>query len=177
MKKRAIFLIVLIIIFGVGISFFMYFPKNIENALNRIKYPFEVGEILASQQIDENLTAVIYTNKEEKSNLQNAIVRKRGIFYDVIETNGSVHIEKPKQLESGQLRTQVLISWYDKSDKYVIMAVAYDEDVSTITYLNQELIQLNVNGYRLFWGYGIGEYDEMLHMFDKNGNCLEQIKE
>ena len=140
-------------------------------------YPFEVGEILASQQIDENLTAVIYTNKEEKSNLQNAIVRKRGIFYDVIETNGSVHIEKPKQLESGQLRTQVLISWYDKSDKYVIMAVAYDEDVSTITYLNQELIQLNVNGYRLFWGYGIGEYDEMLHMFDKNGNCLEQIKE
>ena len=125
MKKRAIFLIVLIIIFGVGISFFMYFPKSIENALNRIKYPFEVGEILASQQIDENLTAVIYTNKEEKSNLQNAIVRKRGIFYDVIETNGSVHIEKPKQLESGQLRTQVLISWYDKSDKYVIMAVAY----------------------------------------------------
>jgi len=67
MKKRAIFLIVLIIIFGVGISFFMYFPKSIENALNRIKYPFEVGEILASQQIDENLTAVIYTNKEEKS--------------------------------------------------------------------------------------------------------------
>ena len=66
MKKRAIFLIVLIIIFGVGISFFMYFPKSIENALNRIKYPFEVGEILASQQIDENLTAVIYTNKEEK---------------------------------------------------------------------------------------------------------------
>ena len=176
MKKRANFLIVLIIIFGVGISFFMYFPKSIENALNRIKYPFEVGEILASQQIDENLTAVIYTNKEEKSNLQNAIVRKRGIFYDVIETNGSVHIEKPKQLESGQLRTQVLISWYDKSDKYVIMAVAYDEDVSTITYLNQELIQLNVNGYRLFLGYGIGEYDEM-HMFDKNGNCLEQIKE
>ena len=40
MKKRAIFLIVLIIIFGVGISFFMYFPKSIENALNRIKYPF-----------------------------------------------------------------------------------------------------------------------------------------
>ena len=149
--------------------------SNLETTLI-YAYPFEVGEILASQQIDENLTAVIYTNKEEKSNLQNAIVRKRGIFYDVIETNGSVHIEKPKQLESGQLRTQALISWYDKSDKYVIMAVAYDEDVSTITYLNQELIQLNVNGYRLFWGYGIGEYDEM-HMFDKNGNCLEQIKE
>ena len=131
MKKRAIFLIVLIIIFGVGISFFMYFPKSIENALNRIKYPFEVGEILASQQIDENLTAVIYTNKEEKSNLQNAIVRKRGIFYDVIETNGSVHIEKPKQLESGQLRTQVLISWYDKSDKYGIYHYLFKPRVDT----------------------------------------------
>ena len=29
MKKRAIFLIVLIIIFGVGISFFMYFPNHL----------------------------------------------------------------------------------------------------------------------------------------------------
>lgn len=176
MKKRAIFLIVLIIIFGVGISFFMYFPKSIENALNRIKYPFEVGEILASQQIDENLTAVIYTNKEEKSNLQNTIVRKRGIFYDVIETNGSVHIEKPKQLESGQLRTQVLISWYDKSDKYVVMAVAYDEDVAAITYQNQELTPLDINGYHLFYGTGTGKY-EVYELFDQEGNRLEHIKE
>lgn len=176
MKKRAIFLIVLIIIFGVGISFFMYFPKSIENALNRIKYPFEVGEILASQQIDENLTAVIYTNKEEKSNLQNAIVRKRGIFYDVIETNGSVHIEKPKQLESGQLRTQALISWYDKSDKYVVMAVAYDEDVAAITYQNQELTPLDINGYHLFYGTGTGKY-EVYELFDQEGNRLEHIKE
>ena len=114
MKKRAIFLIVLIIIFGVGISFFMYFPESIENALNRIKYPFEVGEILASQQIDENLTAVIYTNKEEKSNLQNAIVRKRGIFYDVIETNQSnlnrVNLE-PKYWFLGMIKVINMLLW------------------------------------------------------------------
>ena len=65
MKKRAIFLIVLIIIFGVGISFFMYFPKSIENALNRIKYPFEVGEILASQQIDE-ISPLLYIRTKKK---------------------------------------------------------------------------------------------------------------
>ena len=56
------------------------------------------------------------------------------------------------------------------------MAVGYDEDVSTITYLNQELMQLNVNGYRLFFGYGVGEY-EIYELFDKNGNRLEHIKE
>ena len=81
------------------------------------------------------------------------------------------------ELIAEQLITPFHATAADIGKTYVIMAVAYDEDVSTITYLNQELIQLNVNGYRLFWGYGIGEYDEMLHMFDKNGNCLEQIKE
>ena len=70
----------------------------------------------------------------------------------------------------------MLISWYNKSDKYVVMAVAYDEDVSRITYFNQELMQLNVNGYRLFYGYGIGEY-EVYELFDENGNRLEHIKE
>lgn len=166
----------LIILFSAGIGFFIYFPKSIETALSRIEYPFEVGEILATQQIGENLTAVIYTNKEEKDNFQNAIVRKNSIFYDVIDRNGSLYMEKPKQLESGELRAQVLISWYDRSDKYVVMAVAYDEDVFTITHLNQELMQLNVNGYRLFWGYGIGEY-ELYELFDRNGNRLEHIKE
>ena len=62
---------------------FIYFPTSIEIALSRIKYPFEVGEVLATQQIGENLTTVIYTNKEEKDKLQNAIVRKKGVFYNV----------------------------------------------------------------------------------------------
>ncbi len=185
MKKRNIIYLVLIIFLGMGIGSFMYFPKNMEAALSRIKPPFEVGEVLATQQIGEDLTAVIYTNTEEKDRLQNAIVRKNGIFYDVIGTNGSIHIEKPKQLESGELRSQALISWYDKSDNYVIMAAAYDEDVSAITYQNQELIRLDVNGYRLFYGYGIGENEvyelldknEVYELLDKNGNRLEHIKE
>lgn len=80
MKKRAIFLIVLIIIFGVGISFFMYFPKSIENALNRIKYPFEVGEILASQQIDENLTAVIYEQRRKKQSSKHHCTKARHLL-------------------------------------------------------------------------------------------------
>lgn len=70
----------------------------------------------------------------------------------------------------------MLISWYDKSDKYVVIAVAYDEDVVSIIYPDQELEQLNVNGYRLFYGFGIGEY-EVYELLDKNGNRLEHIKE
>ena len=176
MRKKTIILFILIFLFSAGIISFIYFPKSIETALSRIQHPFEVGEILATQQIEENLTAVIYTNKEEKDRLQNALVRKKGIFYDVIETNGSIQIEKPKQLESGEPIAGELVSWYDKSDKCVVMAVAYDEDVSAITYRKQELIQLNANGCRIFWGYGIGEY-EMSELFDKSGNRLEHIKE
>ncbi len=51
--------------------------------------------------------------------------------------NGFLNIEIPQKLDSGDLRTQVLVSWYDKSDKYVVMAVAYDEDVAAITYQNE----------------------------------------
>lgn len=176
MKKRAIIFIVLIIFLSAGISSFIYFPKSIETALSRIKYPFEVGDVFAMEAIDDDLTFVLYRNKTKDDRLQNALLRKQGPFYEVIEQNGSVNLEIPKQLKSGELRAEILISWYDKSDKYVIMAVARDEEVGTIIYRGQELMQLNVNGYRLFWGYGIGEY-EMHELFDKDGNRLEHIKE
>lgn len=176
MKKSKIIIIGLIILIGMTISYFIYVPKSIDTALNRIKYPFEVGEILATQRIEENLTLAIYTNKEKNDELQNALIEKTGIFYKVIEMNGSLIIDEPQKLQSGDLRTQVLVSWYDKSDKYVVMAVAYDEDVYGITYLNQELMQLNINNYRLFYGYGIGEYEEY-ELFDKDGTRLQHIKE
>lgn len=176
MKNRKLIFIGLFIFLSVVIGSFIYFPKSIDTVLNRIKYPFEVGEILTSQQIDENLIVVIYTNKENSSQLQNAIIQKTGIFYSVVEMNGSLNIEMPKELDRGDLRTAELISWYDKSDKYVVMAVAYDEDVAAITYRNQELTQLNINGYHLFYGNGTGKY-EVPELFDKEGRRLEHIKE
>ena len=117
MKKRKILFISLLALLGVVIGFIIYFPKSIDSVLNRIKYPFEVGEILTTQQIDENLIVVIYTNKEDSSKLQNAIIQKTGIFYAVVEVNGSLNIEKPQKLDSGDLRTQLLISWYNKRDR------------------------------------------------------------
>lgn len=176
MKKGRIIFATIIVLAGAMISFVIYFPKNIDTALNRIQHPFEVGEVLATQEIEENLTAVIYTNQQNNTQLQNALIRKAGIFYRVVDMNGSLTIEKPKMLESGEPRANILISWYDKSYKYVVMAVAYDEDVKSVTYLDQELQEININGYRLFYGYGSGEY-EVYELFDKNGNRLEHIKE
>ena len=60
--------------------------------------------------------------------------------------------------------------------KYVVMAVAYDEDVAAITYQNQELTPLDINGYHLFYGTGTGKY-EVYELFDQEGNRLEHIKE
>lgn len=133
MKNRKLIFIGLFIFLSVVIGSFIYFPKSIDTALNRIKYPFEVGEILTSQQIDENLIVVIYTNKIIIMNSRTLSYKKQ-YFYSVVEMNGSLNIEIPQKLDSGDLRTQVLVSWYDKSDKYVVMAVAYDEDVAAITY-------------------------------------------
>ena len=104
-------LAVLIVLIGTLIGLVMYFPKNIDTALNRIQHPFEAGEILAAQEIEENLTAVLYTNRRNNTQLQNALIRKTGIFYKVVDRNGSLTIEKPKTLESGELRADVLISW------------------------------------------------------------------
>ena len=163
MKNRKLIFIGLFIFLSVVIGSFIYFPKSIDTALNRIKYPFEVGEILTSQQIDENLIVVIYTNKNNNNELQNAIIQKNSIFYSVVEMNGSLNIEIPQKLDSGDLRTQVL-------------AVAYDEDVAAITYQNQELTPLDINGYHLFYGTGTGKY-EVYELFDQEGNRLEHIKE
>ena len=93
MKNRKLIFIGLFIFLSVVIGSFIYFPKSIDTALNRIKYPFEVGEILTSQQIDENLIVVIYTNKNNNNELQNAIIQKNSIFYSVVEMNGSLNIE------------------------------------------------------------------------------------
>lgn len=175
MKNRKLIFIGLFIFLSVVIGSFIYFPKSIDTALNRIKYPFEVGEILTSQQIDENLIVVIYTNKIIIMNSRTLSYKKQ-YFYSVVEMNGSLNIEIPQKLDSGDLRTQVLVSWYDKSDKYVVMAVAYDEDVAAITYQNQELTPLDINGYHLFYGTGTGKY-EVYELFDQEGNRLEHIKE
>ena len=83
MKNRKLIFIGLFIFLSVVIGSFIYFPKSIDTALNRIKYPFEVGEILTSQQIDENLIVVIYTNKNNNNELQNAIIQKNSIFFVV----------------------------------------------------------------------------------------------
>lgn len=67
MKNRKLIFIGLFIFLSVVIGSFIYFPKSIDTALNRIKYPFEVGEILTSQQIDENLIVVIYYRSTKSS--------------------------------------------------------------------------------------------------------------
>ena len=74
MKNRKLIFIGLFIFLSVVIGSFIYFPKSIDTALNRIKYPFEVGEILTSQQIDENLIVVIYRNISSDCPLLSAVI-------------------------------------------------------------------------------------------------------
>lgn len=159
-----------------SISFYVYIPKNIHTALKRIDGVFEVGEVLAVQPVEEDMTAVIYTNKERPKELQNALVHKKGTFYDVIELNGSLHMEKAGKLKQGLPRTNMLLSWYDNSDQCIIMVVAYDEDVADIVYRGEKLTSLNIDGYHLFYGFGSGKY-EIYELYDKYGNLLENYKE
>lgn len=175
MNKKKIISLISSFCIVISVIMFLYLPKSIESVLKRLDYPFEVGEIVSTQQIDKNTSLAIFTNKEKSNELQNAIIRKNGLFYKLIDQNGSLTIEKTKNLESGSFRTQRLISWYDKSDKYVITIISYDEDVESITYQGQKTKRVDFNGYTLFYGYGIGVHEE-IKLFDKNGNILENIK-
>ncbi len=69
----------------------------------------------------------------------------------------------------------MLTSWYDKSHKYVVMVVSYDQDVQNIVYQEQTLQQTVFNGYHIFYGYDIGKYQEY-KLYDSAGNELEHIK-
>ena len=173
MKKTKIIISALLVC---AVGYFLYLPKSIEAVLNRIEFPFEVGEIVAIQEIEENTTVVHYINKKQNQELQNVVIRKQGPFYREVDLNGSLIIEKPKTLELGDIRTQVHISWYDKSEKYVVMSVAYDEDVASVVYRDKELENIEFNGYNLFYGYGIGDY-KVYKIYDVAGKELTQIKE
>ncbi len=78
-------------------------------------------------------------------------------------------------MPSGEFRAKLLITWYDESPKYVLEMVDYDEDVSDIIYLEQELLLINIKDYHLFDGYGAGECVAS-KLFEKYGARLGQIK-
>lgn len=176
-KRKAVF-ITLIIVLGVAIGYFIYLPKDINTVIERRKYPFAAGEILAAQQIEAGITSVIYTDRDRQEVLHNAVIKKNGIFYSVIETQGSLNLEMPTELKSGDLRMTLWLSRYDEKDfeKYVVMAAARDEDVAAVSCRGQELLPLNSNGYRLFYGFGTGE-QAICEPYDKAGNPLEMYKE
>ena len=75
----------------------------------------------------------------------------------------------------GKLKSQVLASWYDKSHKYVIMAVGYSEDVESMSYRDKPLSQISENGYHVFYGYSIGK-NVVYKIYDTDGNELEHIQ-
>ncbi|MBE6024036.1 MAG: hypothetical protein E7231_12595 [Cellulosilyticum sp.] len=166
---------ILIGCFFVCLVWFWNQHKDINTVLRRIDYPFEVGEVVCIEEIEKNTTMVIYTNKRDIHKLQNVIIRKKGLFYNDIYLSGSLKILQPTELKSGSRRTGMLVFWYDKSDKYILMCVSYDKDVKTIKHKDQILISTQFKGYNIFWGLGNGRYEDY-KLYDKEENELESIK-
>lgn len=149
-------------------------PTSINDVLERAEDPFAVGEVLTQQVIDDHTTLVLYTNKDNPMELQNMVIRRTGPFYKRIDANGTLQLEKPKELESGDLRSRMLISWYqrDESHKYVAMAVVLDDGVADVAYGSQMLEEVDIDGYRVFLGFGESENVDY-HLFDENGDELD----
>lgn len=174
MKKKNIMCICLLVLLGVTLSCYLHYPKSIDDALTKMSYDFEIGEIVDTQKIDENLTAVLLTNNA-KNAFQTAIVEKNGIFYRGIGITSSMDLSELNELDNSNLRTQGSISWYDESDNCVVFGVVYDEEVSSIKISNRELDELSVNNYRLFYGVGSGRDSGVYDLFDENGNQLQNL--
>lgn len=172
-KKRIRFVIFIFLI--AALVCFLLIPKSIHGALHGLRYPFEVGEVIATEEIYKNTTAVLCTNKQDTNYLQNAIIRKYGFFYKVIDKNGSIVLKQLEQLQSGEQRAECLASWYDKGEHYFVMSTAYDKEIDQIQYEGANLTPIFYKGYSIFFGWGTGHAIQY-QLYDQNGNELEHIK-
>ena len=148
-------------------------PRSINDVLEKLDDPFVVGEVLTQLEIDDRTTVVFYTNKNNPEELQNSVIRRIGFFYKPIDNNGTLVLEKPHQLETGDLRSRMHISWYQKgSDKYVAMVVVYDKEVSSVVYGTQPLEKLDVDGLEVYLGFGESK-DSEYHLLDADGKEMD----
>lgn len=169
MKKKRILVTAFLLVLAGLVIWFLYQPKNINTILERLDDPFKMEEIIITTEIEKDTTVTFYANLKKKQ-LYNAIIRENSFFYTLVRLAGSVSLEQHSGIED--LKAGVQISWYDKSDKYVIMAVIYDDEVATIQYRDERLQEVDFSGYRIAFGFGFGDYEEY-KLYDKNGNLLD----
>lgn len=148
-------------------------PTSVEKVLERVESPFAVGTVLAQREIDDVTTLVLYQNKENPTELQNMVIRRTGPFYRRMDLNGTLLLEKPQELKTGELRSRLHISWYERngSQKYVAMAVAFDEQVTGVSCCGQPMERIEAEGYQVFLGFGVGD-EGVYQLFDANGEEL-----
>ena len=169
-KKFIIAILIILLYFGL---IFIFSHNSIDSALKRAKPPFEAGEVIFNLQLDDNLTVVFYRNLQDNSLLQNIIVQKYGPIYKAISHNGSLSLVKPKKLKTGELRSNMLCSWFDKKDqeKCIVMVVANDENIESVVMEGKSLSQVNFDGYKIFLGF-VRTEGVIYSIFDGEGNEL-----
>ena len=141
MDKKKVLTVILIIIAVLLFAVFIFTPKSIESALKRIDEPFKVGEIFTVEDMGDDLYFAIYRNEDNINLLQNAVLKKSCVFYKVIDENGSLNFNPPKDGNDSKLKSTGFISWYDKKhpEKYVIMVAAYDNAIDSVEFCGKKL--------------------------------------
>lgn len=177
LKQKRLLVSFCSILLTVALVFAIWFfrqPTSIDAVLEDIAPPFSVGDVLTSQEVDDGLTLVLYRNQDDRNALQSALIRKHGPLYRLVRCSGSLELAPVGQPDPGQLRSRMLISWYDRDnpEKCVVLAVAYDEAVEAISYCDTPLERIDFEDYRLFFGAASGKY-ELYQLYDRDGNELE----
>ena len=155
------------------------FSLSLEKAIQRLPEPFEVGDVLLTEEIEAGTFFVCSTNKNNPTLLQSAIIEKKGPLYRNRKLSGYLLLETPEALEPGDLRISLHTSFYTRQNpqKYIIMGVIRDDSVQTVVYQGQILKEMDYHGVRLC--YGSGSVDTNLGnsgqyaLYDANGNPLE----
>ena len=177
LKQRRLLVSVCSVLLTVALVLTIWFfrqPSSIDEVLKDITPPFAVGDVVTRQEVEDDLTLVLYRNQDDERNLQSALIRKRGPFYRLVRCSGSLELEPMGWPEPGELRSQMLISWYDRDalEKCVVLAVALDQQVDRMTYCGTPLEKVEFNGYRVFFGGASSEEYELYQLYDKDGNEL-----
>ena len=173
-RRRAALLAVCLTLLVLAIGWLLRQPRSLEAALGDDQ-TFAAGQILVQSELGHDRTLVLYENKYRQE-LQLGVLEKQGPFWRSLHRTGSLALAEAGPLEEGDLRANLMISWYDREhpERCVLAGIAYDEEVDRISYAGEDLQRADVSGLTLFYGTSEAEY-EVYRLFDENGRELEHI--
>lgn len=169
------------------VLWFLWQHRSVDVMLKTLSEDYEVGEVIYSEQIEEDVTCVLYIGKSNPKKLFNVLIHRVGCIYYILDVHGPLELIKPTWREKKTSKQLMQVSDYNKTHKkyegqeyldnpYVVMAVAIDEAVDKIVFNGRVLTPIKTEEYSVFFGAG-DKLEGGCELYDKEGNRLMELRE